>query len=115
MGSIVAPCGLDCAECEAYKATQANDAEEIARVAAQWEKEYGAKIPLEAVWCDSCLSPGDRKCGHCSECDIRACVVGKGLDNCAGCDDYGCEKISRFFGSVPSAKERLDAIRAARR
>ena len=113
MGTLIAPCGLDCAECEAYKATQANDAEEIARVAAQWEKEYGGKIPPEAVWCDSCLSAGERKCGHCAECDMRACVVGRGLTTCAECSDYRCEKISRFLGSVSCAKERLDAIRAA--
>jgi len=114
MEKMLGACGLDCGECEACKATQANDADAIARVAAEWSKMYNADIKPEFVWCDGCMTDGVRKCGHCAECDIRACVVGRGLANCAGCDDYACERITKFFESVPCAKEGLDEIRAAR-
>ena len=36
MEKIIGACGNDCGDCEAYKATQANDAGAIARVAEQW-------------------------------------------------------------------------------
>jgi len=55
----------------------------------------------------SCGSTGTR--GY--ECDIRACGMERGVVNCAYCDDYGCEKIERFFGFVPDARATLDAIR----
>jgi len=114
MEKIIGACGNDCGDCEAYKATQANDAGAIARVAEQWSKEYSADIKPEYVWCDACMTDGARKCGHCAECDIRACVVSRSLANCAGCDDYACERITKFFESFPCAKGRLDEVRAAR-
>lgn len=114
MEKIIGACGLDCGDCGAYKATQANDPDAITRVAEEWSKEYNTDIKPEYVWCDGCMTAGARKCGHCGDCDIRACVAGRGLANCAECDDYACERISRFFESVPCAKGRLDGIRAAR-
>ena len=113
MGVPIAACGLVCAECEAYLATQANDAEEIAKVAAKWEQQFGSTIPPQTVWCDGCMVESDRKCGHCADCDVRACVTSKSLMNCAECPDYGCETITKFFEMVPCCKGRLDAIRGA--
>ena len=108
---IIAYCGLVCTDCPAYVATQANDRAALERTAAQWREEYNApNITVEYVLCDGCLA-GERKCGHCFECDIRACGVARGVVNCAHCADYGCEKIERFFGFVPSARAALDEIR----
>ena len=106
-------CGLLCNECKAYQATQANDAEAIARIAVEWGKEHGGHFEAESVWCDGCTTAGERKCGHTGECDIRACVMGRNLATCAGCPDYGCDKITRFFGTVPQARETLDALRSS--
>jgi len=110
-GTITGACGLCCSECPGYLATQANDADKIAEVAKQWSKDFEADIEPENVWCDGCLTEGERKCGHTSECEVRACVVDHKLDNCAGCGDYGCETVSKFFEFVPDAKKTLDAIR----
>ncbi len=114
MDIIIGACGLLCSECEAYQATRANDAKAIARIAASWSEKYGVQIPASNVWCDGCMTPGTRRCGHCAECEIRACVVSRGLSNCAECDYYLCETISKFFESQPLAKHRLDRIRLAR-
>lgn len=111
MDKMLGACGLACDECGAYKATKANDAEAIAKVAREWSKEYNADIKPEYVWCDGCMSDGEKKCGHCSECNVRACVVSRELENCAGCADYGCEVISEFLKMVPCCKERLEALR----
>ena len=112
MDKIIAYCGLVCSDCPAYVATQADDQAALERVAAQWREEYNAPdITVESVICDSCLGPEGRKCAHCFDCDIRACGMERAVLNCAYCDDYGCEKIERFFGFVPDAKARLDGIR----
>ena len=111
MNRIVAYCGLICTDCGAYIATQADDRAALERVAAQWREEYNAPgITVEAVICDGCLD-GDRKCGHCFECEIRACGMARGVANCAHCPDYACDKVEEFFGFVPSARTVLSEIR----
>ncbi len=114
MNEIIGACGLVCSECMAYKATQANDAEAIAKVAAQWSQQYGGDIKPESVWCDGCMTAGKRKCGHAGECGIRACARGHQVANCADCSDYGCEKIAGFHREVAEAKTTLDGIRAGK-
>jgi hypothetical protein len=37
--------------------------------------------------------------------------LGKGLKNCAYCDDYVCEKLTRFFEMAPEAKTTLAEIK----
>jgi hypothetical protein len=111
MNRIDAVCGLICTDCPAYVATQADDRAALEQVAAEWRQAYNApNITVESVICDGCLD-GGRKCGHCAECDIRACGMAHGVANCAYCSDYSCEKLDRFFGFAPQARDTLDEIR----
>jgi hypothetical protein len=74
MDKIIAYCGLVCSDCDAYLATQAGEQEALEGVAAKWRVEYHAPgITAESVLCDGCLTDLGHKCGHCGECDIRAC------------------------------------------
>ena len=41
MSRMIAICGLDCASCDIYKITQANDPEYTARVVEKVRTEYG--------------------------------------------------------------------------
>jgi hypothetical protein len=108
---IIAYCGIVCSDCPAYVATQADDQAALERVAAQWREEFNAPdITVESVICDGCLD-GGRKCGHCADCEIRACGVARGVANCAHCPDYVCEKLEGFFGFVPDARAVLDEVR----
>ncbi len=111
MNEMIAYCGLVCTDCPAYIATQADDTEALERIAVQWREEYNAPdLTVDSVICDGCLN-GGRKCGHCAECEIRACGVEKGILNCAHCDDYPCDGLVQFFGFVPEAQETLDNVR----
>ena len=112
MGQMIAMCGLNCAECEAYLATQANDEAAKERIALKWREMYNAPgITAAYVTCDGCLAPG-RKGGHCLECNIRACGVERNLPNCAHCADFeACEKLAGFFNFVPQARTVLEEIR----
>jgi hypothetical protein len=111
MTTLISACGLDCAKCDSYIATQANDLAALEQIAAKWAKEYNAPgMTALSVQCDSCMAEG-RKIGHCAECKIRACVVEHGLENCSACPDYACEQLTAFFQMAPQAKANLDALR----
>jgi hypothetical protein len=113
MNQMIAFCGLDCAKCEAYIATQANDDAAKERVAAKWRREYNAPdITVASVTCDGCVTRAGRLGGYCSQCPIRACGVARGIANCAHCADYSaCDKLADFFKTVPDARVTLDGIR----
>ncbi|MDY7079353.1 MAG: DUF3795 domain-containing protein [Chloroflexota bacterium] len=111
---MIAYCGLVCTDCPAYVATQADDRAALEQVAAQWREEYNApNMTVEYVICDGCLTTDGRRCGHCAECEIRACGIERGVVNCAHCDEYSCEKLEGFFGFAPDARAVLDGIRGS--
>ncbi len=110
MAEMIAVCGLDCATCPGYQATQTNDLAKAQATAAAWSKQFGVSIPVDAVWCDGCLT-GVKKCAHCAECEIRNCGQKRGVANCAYCADYPCDKLADFFKMAPMAKNNLDRLR----
>ncbi|KYK29632.1 MAG: hypothetical protein AYK23_01490 [Candidatus Proteinoplasmatales archaeon SG8-5] len=112
MTKIIGVCGIVCTECPAYKATQADDDGLRAKTATEWSQAYGADIKPEHINCDGCTTPG-RKIHHCSECEMRACGIAKGLENCGKCAEYACQKLEEFFKMVPEAKETLDDERVS--
>lgn len=112
MEKMIGVCGLVCTECPAYLATQRNDDALRAKTAANWSQMFGASIPPEAINCDGCLSTSGRLFHHCTECEVRLCGLERRVLNCAHCDDYGCERITRFMAMAPEAKASLEAIRA---
>jgi hypothetical protein len=111
MTTLIAACGLDCAKCDSYIATQAGDTAALEQIVARWTKEYNAPgLTVVNVQCDGCMAEG-RKIGHCAECKIRLCVIERGLENCASCPDYACEQLTAFFQVAPQAKANLEALR----
>ena len=112
MAEMIAYCGLECHECPALLATRADDDAKRAEVAVMWSKEFDADIKAEDINCVGCLSEGEVVFSHCHVCEIRKCGMGKGVANCAYCDDYACDKLTEFFAMVPEAKARLDGLRA---
>lgn len=111
MSTLIAACGIDCSKCEAYIATQANDAAALEQIAAKWRVEYNAPgITAANILCDGCMT-GGRTIGHCAECKIRLCAVERGLENCAACPDYACAELNAFFKMVPQAQANLDSLR----
>ena len=112
MDKIIAFCGLNCAECGGFLATQANDEDWKERIAAEWREIYQVPdITVASITCDGCLSKNSRLGGYCTECGIRACGVERGITNCASCPDYPCDQLENFFSSVPQARQNLDQIR----
>ncbi len=111
MEPIYAACGLDCALCDAYQATQANDQQAKERILAKWRVDFHVPdMPIEAVTCDGCMT-GERHGGYCLDCGVRKCAVERGLPTCAHCPDYACEIIQGFFKMAPQVQTTLDAMR----
>jgi hypothetical protein len=114
MDKMIAYCGIVCTECPAFIATQQNDDAKRKQVAETWSKQYKMTVKAEDINCDGCTSGGKRLLNYCSICEIRKCGQGKGVKNCAYCDEYACEKLTRFHAMAPQAKASLEKIRKKR-
>jgi hypothetical protein len=105
-------CGMDCNACPAYIATKANDVTKLADVAKGWSSE---EFPLgpDDVLCDGCHA--ERVAKFAPECATRQCGLEKGVENCAQCGEYVCEKLEKQWGMLGeearnSSKSTLDTL-----
>ena len=110
-------CGLICHKCAIYLATREKDEEKRYKmrvgIARQIKEHYGQECkPEDVTDCDGCRSEGDRLLAGSKNCQIRKCASQKGVENCAHCDEYACEKLKEFFATEPDAKKRLDEIKS---
>ncbi len=114
--SVITLCGMRCDLCLAYQANLDVHPENAQRISDGWETCFGFRIPPEAVHCDGCFTTGDPTLD--SGCDVRPCVIERGLENCAGCEDYLCEKRAgrltrfdairtKFAAPIPEKDRRL--------
>jgi hypothetical protein len=112
MNPLTAPCGLDCATCEAYQATQIGDTAAQRRIIAQWREQFHAPdMPPEAATCDGCSSEG-RHGGYTVACPVRRCAQERQSPTCAHCADYAvCPTLAAFLTQAACLREKLEAIR----
>lgn len=108
---MIAYCGLNCEQCEAFIATKANDDALRAEVAGKWARLYSAPIKPEDINCTGCRWVG-AKTVYCQQlCAIRRCAQARTVSTCADCDDYPCDTLNEMFRVAPQAKVTLDALR----
>jgi len=108
---MIGYCGLDCAQCEAFLATQNDDNALRAKVAEEWARLNNARILPEHINCTGCQSVGVRTY-YCDQlCEIRKCAVEKPVSTCADCTDYPCSSLDGIFRSAPQAKATLDELK----
>ncbi len=117
MSGTMAYCGLVCQTCPIYVATREENREEQARMRAEiaqlCNEQYGMKYePEDITDCDGCRTEGGRLFSACKNCPIRNCAKQKGLENCAHCNEYVCERLEAFFATESAAKARLDGVRS---
>ena len=111
MNEMYAFCGLDCAVCPAYVATQAGDEAAQLKLLAQWREQYDPNMTIAGVTCDGCTSAG-RHGGYCDACPLRTCGQARGLTTCAVCPDYdGCQTLEAFFAQAPEVRTQLQVLR----
>lgn len=111
MNSVLGYCGVDCAECPAYKFQRKDDPAARRTAAAEWSKTFGADIKPEQMFCVGCASGGEPHVEYCGVCGIRSCATKRDVATCAECRDYGCETLAEFHKQAPKARENLEARR----
>ena len=108
----IAYCGIECADCRAFIATQKNDKKLKEKVVKAWSTE---KEPLKPddINCDGCSGTGKRLFKFCEVCRVRLCGQEKGVKNCAHCREFPCEKLSGLWKHFRLRKPRatLEGIR----
>ena len=104
-------CGINCSQCEAFIATKNDDDKLRRETAEKWSKTYSADIKPEYINCRGCISTEEPLFSHCKVCEYRLCGIDKGVENCAHCDEYACEKLANFHTHVAEAKNTLDKIK----
>jgi hypothetical protein len=100
---LIAKCGLDCFECDAYLTTQNNDLPALAKMSEHANQQFGMTLTWEDSQCDGCMSSG-RQFGFCSQCKVRLCAIEHNLENCAHCPEFGCTTITEFLAMLPVQK-----------
>lgn len=138
MKAIISKCGFRCDQCPAYY-RNIRTQEDSENVSAGWKKYVGDEVPPDEVACPGCLScepyqddDGNPLRSPDTECPVRPCAQQRGIENCAYCPEFGCEKLDsrmnfftkryRSFEGIPEedfnrfikpylCKERLLRIR----
>ncbi len=116
MSEHFAYCGITCGSCPIYAATRQENKEEQemmrAEIVKTCKERYGIIYELEEITdCDGCRTEGGRLFSGSRSCPGRKCAREKGLENCAYCPEYGCDKLEALFGMDPAARTRLDEVR----
>ena len=107
-------CGLDCAVCPAYTAHITDDWGLREATAKEWSTAFGFECKPEMIDCVGCTVVDGVHIGHCFECVIRKCGLGRGVANCGLCEMFGgCSIIGDFLVKVPQAKANLERVRAS--
>ena len=102
---MIAYCGLDCAKCDAYIATQTEDKALLEKTAKLWSEWNKVEIRPEDVYCDGCRSNG-RKSAYF--CQVKRCAESKSLIHCGYCLEMEeCAKIRPFLESNAEIKDNL--------
>ena len=107
----ISRCGLNCHECKAFKATQADDDAMRSEVAAEWTTLYKTPIASEDINCSGCREVGIKFKFAEYGCDVRKCCGQRGHAACAECPDYTCDKLDAIHKFAPQARKQLDALR----
>lgn len=89
MAEVLSRCGYRCDLCPAYEPNIKSLADKQ-RVSAGWLKYFGFDTPPEEIGCVGCLNEGKQAY---ASCPVRPCVLEKGLENCAFCSEFGCDKL----------------------
>lgn len=105
----IAPCGLNCYECEVYKATIEDNLNKKIELSGKFTSpEY--EVTPDDIECFGCHRDSTRMFKFCRECKLRQCSLDKNVINCGYCDHYICDKLSKILNEQQNNKMTLDEI-----
>lgn len=108
MRNMIAYCGLDCENCDAYLATINDDQALRERTAKLWSELNKAPILPEHINCQGCRVDGIKTIFCDSICGIRQCALKKGVATCGECADFEeCPTVGAILENNSSALGNL--------
>ncbi len=135
MDPVLTRCGYRCDLCLAYRPNVTANPANRQKLSDGWFQYFGFRVQPADICCDGCMADEPELIDR--DCPVRPCVVARGLDNCAQCERYICEKLqerlvvyeeiwNRIGAEIPEDdricfirpyenKRRLEALRGLRR
>jgi Zn-finger protein len=93
MAQMIGYCGYHCHLC----AARSDDPAVRQKLVDGWRKIFGHQnYTAENVRCDGC--PSDGKVAD-QQCQARPCAKQKGVESCAWCDEFPCEKMRHLMAT----------------
>jgi len=90
---MIGYCGYSCHLC----AARSEDPELRKKLVDGWRRIFGHEsYTVENVRCDGCRSEG--RIADMS-CKARPCAIERGVESCAECDDFPCDKMRHLMAS----------------
>lgn len=93
MDEMIGYCGYNCRLC----AARSDDPAVRQKMIDGWRKLFGHEnYTAENVKCAGCRGDGpiaDK------QCEARPCAMEKGIESCADCDEFPCEKVRHLLGT----------------
>jgi hypothetical protein len=109
MGEVVLTrCGYRCDLCFAFAPNIAANPANREKLSDGWFKYYGFRIPPEKIVCDGCMAQDPRLIDR--SCPVRPCVIERGLDNCAQCEEVVCHRLAERLVDYEQVRERAGAL-----
>jgi hypothetical protein len=105
MDAILTRCGYRWDLCLAYAPNVTRNPADREKLSDGWFKYYGFRIPPERILCDGCMAQDPRLIDKA--CPVRPCVIERGLENCAPCDEYVCDRVAQRLVTYEWVKERV--------
>ena len=109
----IAYCGLDCYGCDVYQATKLDDDDRRKEYAAKVFDQFKVVVEPAKVNCHGCRDERP-KTGFCAFCEVRKCAIDRGLENCATCEDYDCDKLRKVHAAMISVGKAVDGVASAK-
>ena len=112
MNEYIAYCGLNCENCNAYKATKNNDNKLRAKTAELWSQLNGVNITPEMINCEGCRADGI-KTYYCEAlCTIRQCALGRDYLTCGDCGEAEtCGRLKMVLENSEEACRNMKELR----
>ena len=102
--AILTRCGYRCDLCLAYAPNVTNNPSNQEKLSNGWFKYFGFRLPPERILCDGCMAQNPRLIDR--DCPVRPCVLERGLDNCAQCEEYICERLAERLVVYEAVREK---------
>jgi hypothetical protein len=100
-------CGYRCDLCLAYQPNILENPSNRQKLSDGWYKYFGFRLLPEEIYCDGCMADNPKLIDK--GCPVRPCVTEKGLDNCAQCEQYVCEKLTERLVVYEEVRHRVGA------